>query len=409
MNTELLSAISAMNQYTSMSRSLQRLLRDTLCRVKPGEALYNELPLLFDAARDINGIVEGTYSQNRVLLEEALYGVSNIGASLLNGNLPSAIWSTITSIVSMDYADEDSLLNDDKRITFAAVSSDVCLLAYKLLIRDSNAFSDANLCLGREDTAMQENLRMDIILCLKASLTARQQLLATGWLPDRPAAEPDAAAASLGTVAGTAVPDSPRATRTATLAGLALLACFALWGLSEDSLWAVAATMGADQAGLDDTGMGLVLSLSTLGGLAGSALVALAGRRLGRTIPLAVVLVAGAAMKFISGMVEDSGLYMVVIIVWNTLYLIAFVYIIAIAAALDASGKWSAPALGVYLIGSSFAPFMGTAVSASAGYEALGILLAVMTLVLLVPFVLISRYSVRAEKAAAAVPVAAVA
>lgn len=184
MNTELLSAISAMNQYTSMSRSLQRLLRDTLCRVKPGEALYNELPLLFDAARDINGIVEGTYSQNRVLLEEALYGVSNIGASLLNGNLPSAIWSTITSIVSMDYADEDSLLNDDKRITFAAVSSDVCLLAYKLLIRDSNAFSDANLCLGREDTAMQENLRMDIILCLKASLTARQQLLATGWLTD---------------------------------------------------------------------------------------------------------------------------------------------------------------------------------------------------------------------------------
>ncbi|MER2137077.1 MAG: MFS transporter, partial [Arthrobacter sp.] len=99
------------------------------------------------------------------------------------------------------------------------------------------------------------------------------------------------------------------------------------------------------------------------------------------------------------------------IIVWNTLYLIAFVYIIAIAAALDASGKWSAPALGVYLIGSSFAPFLGTAVSASAGYEALGILLAVMTLVLLVPFVLISRYSVRAEKAAAAVaaPAAAVA
>ena len=204
-------------------------------------------------------------------------------------------------------------------------------------------------------------------------------------------------------------PQSAKHTRTATLAGLALLACFALWGLSEDSLWAVAATMGADQAGLDETGMGLVLSLSTLGGLAGSALVALAGRRLGRTLPLAVVLVAGAAMKFVSGMVEDSGLYMVVIIIWNTLYLIAFVYIIAIAAALDASGKWSAPALGVYLIGSSFAPFLGTAVSASAGYEALGILLSVMTLVLLVPFVLISRYSVRAEKAASAAPVAAVA
>ncbi|USQ57946.1 MFS transporter [Arthrobacter caoxuetaonis] len=237
-------------------------------------------------------------------------------------------------------------------------------------------------------------------------------LLVTSWLPDSPTAAPAATlvpataaperepAAATGTPAGTGV-GIRNPSRKATLAGLGLLICFALWGLSEDSLWAVAATMGADQAGLDETGMGLVLSLSTLGGLLGSALVGLAGRRLGRTVPLAVVLVAGAAMKFISGTVEDSGLYMAVIILWNTLYLIAFIYIIAIAAALDASGKWSAPALGVYLIGSAFAPFLGTAVSASAGYSALGILLAVMTLILLVPFVIISRYSVRAEKAAA--------
>lgn len=233
-------------------------------------------------------------------------------------------------------------------------------------------------------------------------------LLVTGWLPDRPTAEPTAAAGALEAAAATPVTTSNAApgtsSRTATIAGFGLLACFALWALSEDSLWAVAATMGADQAGLDETGMGLVLSLSTLGGLLGSALVGLAGRRLGRTIPLAVVLIAGAAMKFVSGMVEDSGLYMAVIIAWNTLYLIAFVYIIAIAAALDATGKWSAPALGVYLIGSSFAPFLGTLIATSAGYQVLGVVLAVMTLLLLIPFLLISRFSVRAEKAAATVP-----
>ncbi|UPO77396.1 MFS transporter [Arthrobacter sp. Helios] len=233
-------------------------------------------------------------------------------------------------------------------------------------------------------------------------------LLVTGWLPDRPTAEPTAAAGALEAAAATPVTTSNAApgtsSRTATIAGFGLLACFALWALSEDSLWAVAATMGADQAGLDETGMGLVLSLSTLGGLLGSALVGLAGRRLGRTIPLAVVLIAGAGMKFVSGMVEDSGLYMAVIIAWNTLYLIAFVYIIAIAAALDATGKWSAPALGVYLIGSSFAPFLGTVIATSAGYQVLGVVLAVMTLLLLIPFLLISRFSVRAEKAAATVP-----
>jgi MFS family permease len=180
-----------------------------------------------------------------------------------------------------------------------------------------------------------------------------------------------------------------------------LLVCFALWALSEDSLWAVAATMGAEQARLDETGMGLVLSLSTLGGLIASALVGLAGPRLGRTAPLVVALVAGGALKLLAGSVTDPGWYMVVVIAWNTLYMLSFIYIIAVAAALDASGKWSAPVLGVYLIGSSFAPVFGTSISAAAGYTTLGAVLAGMTFVLLIPIALISRHSVRTEATAA--------
>ena len=219
-------------------------------------------------------------------------------------------------------------------------------------------------------------------------------LFTTAWLPDRPSAK--------------ALPavSQPRKTtsKTTALAGFGLLACFALWALSEDSLWAVAATMGADQAQLDETGMGLVLSLSTLGGLIASGLVGLAGRRLGRTIPLAVALLAGAALKMLSGIVTDPGWYMAVIIAWNTLYMLAFIYIVAIAVALDAAGRWSAPVLGVYLVGSSFAPFFGTFVSTAAGYDVLGYVLAGMTLVLMVPLLLISRISVRTEKADASDP-----
>jgi MFS family permease len=162
--------------------------------------------------------------------------------------------------------------------------------------------------------------------------------------------------------------------------------------------------MGADQAQLDETGMGLVLSLSTLGGLLASGLVGLAGRRLGRTAPLAVALIAGAALKMLSGTVTEPNLYIAVIIAWNTIYILAFIYIVATAAALDASGRWSAPVLGVYLIGSSFAPFFGTFVSTAAGYDVLGYVLAGMTLVLMVPLLLISRISVRTEEAAAAPP-----
>jgi MFS family permease len=162
--------------------------------------------------------------------------------------------------------------------------------------------------------------------------------------------------------------------------------------------------MGEDQAQLDESGMGLVLSLSTLGGLLASGLVGIAGRRLGRTAPLAVALLAGAALKLLSGTVTDPTWYIAVIIAWNTIYILAFIYIVATAAALDASGRWSAPVLGVYLIGSSFAPFFGTFVSAAAGYDVLGYVLAGMTLVLMVPLILISRISVRTEAAGAAVP-----
>jgi len=220
-------------------------------------------------------------------------------------------------------------------------------------------------------------------------------LFTTAWLPGSPASTTDGQRAA-------AAPG--KGSRSTTFAGLVLLACFALWALSEDSLWAVAATMGADQAQLDETGMGLVLSLSTLGGLLASGLIGLAGRRLGRTAPLAVALVAGAALKMLSGTVTDPGLYMAVIIAWNTIYMLAFIYIVATAAALDASGRWSAPVLGVYLIGSSFAPFFGTFLSASAGYDVLGYVLAGMTLVLAVPLILISRLSVRMDREGAGNP-----
>ena len=219
-------------------------------------------------------------------------------------------------------------------------------------------------------------------------------LLTAAWLPDRPAPGVLPVPEAISTAPGAA------SSRKTTIAGTGLLVCFALWALSEDSLWAVAATMGAEQAGLGETGMGLVLSLSTLGGLAASAFVGAAGRRLGRTAPLAAALAAGGVLKFLAGTVTDPGWYMAVVIAWNTLYMLSFIYIVAVAAALDASGKWSAPVLGVYLVGSSFAPVFGTAVSAAAGYTTLGLVLAGMTFVLLIPLVVVSRLSVRVEAAA---------
>lgn len=155
--------------------------------------------------------------------------------------------------------------------------------------------------------------------------------------------------------------------------------------------------MGEQQASLDEAGMALVLSLSTAGGLVASAAVSLFGKKLGRTVPLVTALLVGAILKIASGFVTDPGLYLVVIIVWNTVYMVAFLYIVAIAAALDATGKWSAPILGVYLVGSSFAPLFGTAVSEMVGFANLGIILGAITLIVLVPLLFISRFSHQQE------------
>lgn len=219
-------------------------------------------------------------------------------------------------------------------------------------------------------------------------------LFTTGWLPDRPVE----AAPGL---TSRAVNAESKPSRSVTIAGFGLLTCFALWALGEDSLWAVAAVMGDEQAGLDETGMGLVLSLSTLGGLVASGLVSFSGGRLGRTVPLVVALLLGAGLKISSGLITDPQLYLIVIIAWNTVYMVAFLYVVAIAAALDASGRWSAPILGFYLVGSSFAPLFGTAVSAALWYSALGFLLGGITLVLLVPMAVISRISLKNERLAA--------
>lgn len=223
-------------------------------------------------------------------------------------------------------------------------------------------------------------------------------LITTGWLPNRPSTPTPAT--STGT--GTAIRIPAKSSRPVTIAGVVLLACFAVWALGEDSLWAVAAVMGAERAGLDEAGMGLVLSLSTLGGILAAAVVGIAGKRLGRTVPLAAALIIGAGLKITSGFITDPQLYLVVIIIWNTVYMVAFLYVVAIAAALDATGRWSAPVLGVYLVGSSFAPLFGTAVSSALGFSALGIILGGITLLVLVPLIVVARISLRTEKGLAA-------
>ncbi|MCB8044331.1 hypothetical protein JM654_09005 [Microbacterium oxydans] len=107
-------------------------------------------------------------------------------------------------------------------------------------------------------------------------------LVATAWLPAAPVVAPHAGAAVAEAMpievppTGT-VRTSPTRTRTVTAAGVGLLLVFALWAASEDSLWAMAGVMGAEQAGLTPEGLGIALSGATAGGLLGSLLLMIVG------------------------------------------------------------------------------------------------------------------------------------
>lgn len=232
-------------------------------------------------------------------------------------------------------------------------------------------------------------------------------LLVSGWLPAAPVTEPaladDAVARRAAASVTTGARDGAapaRSTRLVTLAGFGLLATFALWAVSEDSLWAMAGVMGEAQAALTPEGLGIALSGSTAGGLLGAVLLMIVGNRLGRAVPLAVLLAAGGVLKIVEGFVTDPTTFIVVFIVWNTIYAIAFFYFVATAAALDADGRWSGPLLAVYLVGSSLTPIIGAWLVELLGFQGFAIALGISSFVLAVPATLIALISKRVEAAA---------
>lgn len=219
--------------------------------------------------------------------------------------------------------------------------------------------------------------------------------LIAGWLPSAPLVDVETQAVQT-TIATTPV-DAAKQRRT-TIAGFALLTMFAVWAVSEDSLWAMGITIGTQQAQLSPEQAGLALSASTAVGLVAATILAVVGARGGRALPLAFLLTLGGALKLSACLATDPTVFLWSFIAWNTVYTVAFLYFIATATALDAGGRWSGPVLGVYLIGSSFAPLVGAWLAQLLGVGGLGIVLAVISWALIVPLVLVARLSSRVER-----------
>ncbi len=214
-------------------------------------------------------------------------------------------------------------------------------------------------------------------------------LVLAAWLPNAPDyAEPVEVTQSL----KIAEP------RRITIAGIVLLVLFPIWGASEDAVWTLTSVLG-DNVGLDPAALGFALSAAAGGGAIAMIIVTVFGNRMGRAVPLAIALVLGGAVKVWIGLATDPSVLAALIIVVNTIYGFAFVLFLATAAGLDARGRWSAPLIGAYLVGSSFAPIIGAWIIDAVGIQLFGVMMGIVSLVAIVPAVWVARVSTGAEKA----------
>ncbi|MBW8761072.1 MAG: MFS transporter [Microbacterium sp.] len=228
-------------------------------------------------------------------------------------------------------------------------------------------------------------------------------LLFSAWLPAAPVIDPQAGAAvaeamPIEVPSTGAVRLSPARSRAVTVAGFGLLVAFALWAVSEDSLWAMGGVMGADQAGLTPEGLGVALSGATAGGLMAALLLMIVGDRLGRAVPLVVLMLVGGVLKIIEGFITDATAFTIVFIAWQVVYALGFMYFIATSAALDAGGRWSAPLLSVYLVGSALTPVVGAALISVLGYQNFATTLGIASFALAVPSGAIALLATRLER-----------
>lgn len=200
------------------------------------------------------------------------------------------------------------------------------------------------------------------------------------------------------------VPDVPTSTagspirRTAVMtAGLALLLLFPIWGSSEDAIWTLAPVLG-EVAGAATEQTDFTLTAAAGGGAVAMLVVTIVGERMGRVIPLSIALLLGGAIKVGLSTAQTPELFMVLVIALNTIYGFAFVLFVATAAALDARGRWSGPLIGAYLVGSSFAPLIGTWMMESYGVATFCLTMAAVSIVAIIPTALIARVSQQVER-----------
>lgn len=179
-----ISSLELAKQFANLSQTQKDLMKQTLCRVQKGSGIYNQHPVMFQSAKEAHGLMTGEYSAGEKAAWDSVYNViGNAVDAIVPPNPFTTAFDVMTGIAKLSPM-LDSVLKAEQNITFACDCDDVRVLAEQLLWTDVDKFEQNNYGLGVKDTTLQENMKYDMILSLKGSLTARLLLLDTGWLEE---------------------------------------------------------------------------------------------------------------------------------------------------------------------------------------------------------------------------------
>ena len=177
---------------------------------------------------------------------------------------------------------------------------------------------------------------------------------------------------STGDVASSGVKDPPAGTLIVAVLATSLF----LVAIMSAALWAFYALIGT-QAGLTDSQVNHAITLSALGALVGSGLVALIGKSFGRLGPMTLGVVAATGASVVLCFSRNPYAYHIATCVDVAAMYIMLPYFFGAAAEQDPSGRAAATIGGTYLVVGAVSPFVGGILMQTVGLHAMGIIVLV--------------------------------
>lgn len=184
---DYLTALDTARQFYYMSENNKQLLKMTLSRANANPQLYDQCPNLFQAVSDAAAMIESEYAAQEQAAKDGILNLVSSAAGTVLGELNPLVKAfDFAADVTMLLPEVADYAEDDARITHTRDCDTVNYFARCMLAKDSNLLAQLHLYLGEDDTLIQEQMKADMILSLKASLAARQLMLncKTGWLTE---------------------------------------------------------------------------------------------------------------------------------------------------------------------------------------------------------------------------------